>query len=1850
MGNWETVLEMQKAYNEGWTIGSAEKENERYLNSIEGKINVLKENLKQLVTNVISSDFAKSILDIGISLTNGLAGFSNFIDDIGLSIPTAVGFIGSLIQTIKSLGSEGQGIPNIFSKVMGVFKSAKGEVNGFNKTTSQTSTNLAKVGSSISATSSKTSVMSGLFKNLGNGLLSAGKYMLGFVTQGLAIAGVTLLVQGLAKAWSSMAHGLENAEKEITNTIDEINGNISTHQSNLKYLEDTEKRYNELIAKKKEYSSIPLEDLTEEQLADMQELQNITNELAEKFPELVVGYDSSGSPIMLMADDMGKLKERTKEQIELQQKMLKIQREELAENARKRVQEGNFWGLGAGIEEKINTKNDTYKRNYEDALTNQKIFLQAMSNGNTKYIEDHKKQLQQDQELLNKSYRERLQLYQEYAKEEIEIQQSAYDQIQALKGYDKIDDSQRGTVQSFIDNLNWAGMDESQYTSWINSGFKEIIKLAQEGSPKLEQWNSKLEEANAKYSANGDVKEYETSLKGLAKAISEDLNIPYETVFAGLENMVEPLAPAEQALQNFLKTFDKTRYDLLNGDSIAQGLAEQFEAVNNVINNVLANGNSYDDKGVLKIPMMVQIANTDGLPDQVQKLADEFSKDGKISGKESKIIVDLMYVLNEGDTEQARAKIEEINKALVAMGKEPIEIDTLFNVEGIEKLKETEDKLNKLREEGKITKETEIIVNGQDQAELYLQIIEEIQATPEMTNRFILDNQDALSKMKDIEEVKKFLQENPDIVNKYQIQGIEQGVEQLDKVKETQEELDGKETTSTHTVKEEGSEEATEKVDKLNETIESTDGKTVEVSADESNVLETIEDIETLIQLSAKVEDGKYKLEIDATTEQAVSALGELENALKNLSNLMTSTTLSTKVSIETAQGAKNLSGLITRIEQAKNAIKSLKSTNVNVNTAQSAKNLSGLIARVKQYTSAINSVLSKNININTAQSAKNVTGLIKKLTEYNNKAKTVKPINIKTNASSVTSQVNNLINKIKAVPTKKTSTINVVTKYTTQGSPTAHSRNVKVGRQANAFVDSEITENVIENIPTPMARIEAPVVNNTPQAETPSKASRATQKTPIAITGGDIASSLEFNIDLLKELEARISMVTNQLSILDKKASQAIGKEKIQYLQQQNTLYKEQMNILTEQENVLQRQINYMKYALENKGIKFNSDGNMTNYEEMLIKKEKELQALEQKANKENATDAQKKAYEKAKSALEDLKKYADEYYKVAFTELPKVKEEWLELSNSIRENTSAIKELEREQKLYTSNSALRELSMLQDVIADKMDIINEKMEHASASDKLKYQEELNKLLEEEQRIIEQQIKSYEESLRIYQNELKGYGFNFDSEGTIKNLQEILNKYQNSKDLEDLNKLLEEYFKIQRDELPDIRKEWEKNKNEILENKEAVKKLNDEIKELKEDSGYKDHERDLSEIENKLDLNQIHLDNSSGKDKIHYLEERISLTQQLKKETQDLLDFENSRRQNLMKDLGQYGFNFRDDGSIIGYGAKIEELKKTLSEEEFSKVFEMIEDYITTTNDTIPDLQQSLVEINYSIEDYRDELEALMRQRHLDVHLNKIKELENEYDKLADKLDIINVKLNHAIGKDKLNLIEEQIELLEEQKQLQSELIAEYEKMANVYQRDLEKYGIQFDENGDITNLNETLNNYQDHKDLEKLKELIDEYLEIQRDKLPDAIKEWESLSSAIKDAYKEQLEITKTIEDKITEVYKKQVEERKKLIDDELQHKLDALDKEKKAYQDARKEADYKKDFEKQSETIAELERQIEIASRDTSLSGQKKLQSLLKQLAEEQEKLQDLVQDKIDEQIESMFDSELLKGSCI
>ena len=68
-----------------------------------------------------------------------------------------------------------------------------------------------------------------------------------------------------------------------------------------------------------------------------------------------------------------------------------------------------------------------------------------------------------------------------------------------------------------------------------------------------------------------------------------------------------------------------------------------------------------------------------------------------------------------------------------------------------------------------------------------------------------------------------------------------------------------------------------------------------------------------------------------------------------------------------------------------------------------------------------------------------------------------------------------------------------------------------------------------------------------------------------------------------------------------------AVGTNKINYLKEQNELYKEQVQLQRELEEALKSQQATYKNYLQGKGFNFNSDGNLTNYEEKLIAMKKE-------------------------------------------------------------------------------------------------------------------------------------------------------------------------------------------------------------------------------------------------------------------------------------------------------------------------------------------------------------------------------------------------------------------------------------------------------------------------------------------------------------------------------------------------------------------------------------------------------------------------------------------------------------------
>lgn len=432
----------------------------------------------------------------------------------------------------------------------------------------------------------------------------------------------------------------------------------------------------------------------------------------------------------------------------------------------------------------------------------------------------------------------------------------------------------------------------------------------------------------------------------------------------------------------------------------------------------------------------------------------------------------------------------------------------------------------------------------------------------------------------------------------------------------------------------------------------------------------------------------------------------------------------------------------------------------------------------------------------------------------------------------------------------------------------------------------------------------------------------------------------------------------------------------------------------------------------------------------------------------------------------------------------------------------------------------------------------------------------------------------------------------------------------------------------------------------------------------------FQELENRIDKVNNQIKLLDLQMENSVGTKKIKDLQTQNELYAQQCKLQKDLFDVLENQRRAMQGKASTFGFSIDGHGNLTDYEETLERLevayenaKKKESEykgedeatknrlskateeanKQLSEAKEFSSQYLDLFYNKIPGAEQEWQKLQNAIKENNDEIERLDIENSLYKFKNAIKELNNEMDKCADKIDLIDIKLEGASGVDKINLMKDKIQALNDQLKIQQGIMNKINSELNVYRQYLANYGVQFDSSGEITNYDEVLNNYQNSEDLKKITELLDEYIDKIRDELPDAQKEYHKLENAIKDVYQEQLKITKEAEDKLTEIYKKQVEDRIKEIEKQRDAELKALNEKKKAYQAYRDEINYKDDYDDQMKKINKLKQQLEIAQRDDSLGGKKKVEELLQQLEEENERLQEIVQDKIDKDINDTFDKE-------
>ena len=185
-------------------------------------------------------------------------------------------------------------------------------------------------------------------------------------------------------------------------------------------------------------------------------------------------------------------------------------------------------------------------------------------------------------------------------------------------------------------------------------------------------------------------------------------------------------------------------------------------------------------------------------------------------------------------------------------------------------------------------------------------------------------------------------------------------------------------------------------------------------------------------------------------------------------------------------------------------------------------------------------------------------------------------------------------------------------------------------------------------------------------------------------------------------------------------------------------------------------------------------------------------------------------------------------------------------------------------------------------------------------------------------------------------------------------------------------------------------------------------------------EANLKDLNNDLDLITNKLDGLQVKQD-LGGANVLNILNKQLDVIKNQMSATEDLLEYNKLRKDDLERELLSYGFEINDDGTMEDTAKKLEVLKTALSESEFDIINEKLEEYFEIAINEIGSLENSLVE-------HQLEYQEVLKQK-----LEATEEIESKITEMYEKQ------------------LEERIEAIEKQRDAQ---IKALEDQKDAYQK----------------------------------------------------------------------------------------------------------------------------------------------------------------------------------------------------
>lgn len=373
-------------------------------------------------------------------------------------------------------------------------------------------------------------------------------------------------------------------------------------------------------------------------------------------------------------------------------------------------------------------------------------------------------------------------------------------------------------------------------------------------------------------------------------------------------------------------------------------------------------------------------------------------------------------------------------------------------------------------------------------------------------------------------------------------------------------------------------------------------------------------------------------------------------------------------------------------------------------------------------------------------------------------------------------------------------------------------------------------------------------------------------------------------------------------------------------------------------------------------------------------------------------------------------------------------------------------------------------------------------------------------------------------------------------------------------------------------------------------------------------------------------------------------INEEISLINKEITAMQNLQNEQQKERDELKQTLKQNGFAF-DGNNITNYAKRLQEMtnyanslsnpdQKEAAIAHVKAINDIIERYTKLEDETIPDTSQSIEDLKNDIIDINKEMQENLKlidqlgDRYFDV-LNNLADIDN-------KLSMNDLQQSNENGLKKIQLMKEEILLLGKKQELLKQQQQQSQKEANDLKSQLEKQGLKFDANGNITNyeaftkqLTDNINNlYGDSKDeaqeaANDLLDLIDRYMTLTDDTIPDLIQQQQEYAYEMEDINEEMKNMVVDIQKQVTQAYENELNKRYSKLQENLKKEQDALNK---AYE----EESYQKGLNEQQRALDEIAQQIAIYSRDTSEAGKARLEQLKREYEQQQQAINDSIRE--------------------